>query len=489
MTASALLAPFFPGVSLPDTQVTRLTEDSRMAGEHAVFVCIRGANRDGHDLAPEAYAKGCRLFVTERPLSLPPDAICLLCESTRRMLGLLADAFWGHPSRRIPVIGITGTKGKTTTALLTAAILEEAGIPTGYIGTNGIHFGRVSRETRNSTPDACTLQSALSEMASAGMKAAVLEVSSQALAQERVTGTQFDTVLFTNLYPDHIGPGEHRDMADYRAAKRKLFTVVPSSMAIWNLDDPATPEMREGYAGESGTVSTRSMGATLSASRVRPIRMGEDLGTEFLLHTSGTVLPCRLSLVGEFNVSNALLAMCVATERFGVSPEHALRVLEKVRIPGRGKQIPLPGGAMAIIDYAHNGKSLREMLRSLRPYTEGRLICLFGSVGDRTQMRRRELGEAAAAEADLCILTSDNPGHEDPIAILGELALPLAAAGVPYEAIPDRAEAIRYALSCLQRGDILLLAGKGHEAYQLVGDQKIPFSEEGILKEALLEHP
>ncbi len=488
MTARRLLSPFFPDVTLPDLPVTNLTEDSRSAGAGSLFVCIKGARCDGHDLAQDAYRRGCRLFVAERPISLPHDATVLSCGNTRRMLGLLADAFWGHPSGKLPLIAVTGTKGKTTVAHLLAMILEENGIPTGYIGTNGIRFGSTQRETKNTTPDASTLQATLSEMHGSGMRAAVLEVSSQALMQERVAGMQFDSVLFTNLYPDHIGPTEHRDMADYRAAKRRLFSEYPSSLGVWNLDDPSTPGMREGYAGRSVTVSIRDARADYSVSDIRPVKRGGILGSEFLLHTPRGALPGWLPLVGDFNLSNALLAAAVAVERFGISPDRAVAALAEANIPGRGRQIPLPGGALAIIDYAHNGESLREMLCALRPYTKGRLICLFGSVGDRTQMRRRELGEAAAEQADFCILTSDNPGHEDPNAILREIALPLAAAGTPHALIPDRKEAIRQGLSMLQKGDILLLSGKGHETYQLIGDRRLPFSEEEILREALSEH-
>ncbi len=487
MKLNELLAPLsLDQNAIPSTEITELTENSRICHSKALFVCIEGFRSDGHRYAEDAYLRGCRAFVAQKKLSLPQDAFVLYTENTHHALGLLACRFYGDPSRQIPVIGITGTKGKTTVACMIREILEKNAIPCGYIGTNGVDYGTVHLETANTTPDAVTLQSTLRQMVNSGCRAAVLEVSSQALMLERVGGMKFSCVVYTNLFSDHIGDGEHRDFEDYKHCKKRLFTDFGAETMIYYADD--------NYADELCSVSlaTRKISCALernadySGSSLSPMRFKNGLGTSFELSNGNNLISCRIPLIGSGNAVNALLAMAVSKECFGISLKDSAKALESIEIAGRSEVITLENGGLAVIDYAHNGESLRQLLVHLKAFAPRRLICLFGSVGDRTELRRHELGIAAAEHADLCIITSDNPGKEDPQKILDEIATAVSAYQTPYQCIIDREKAIRYAVEIMEAGDILVLAGKGHETYQLIGGEKIPFSEREILQSKLL---
>ena len=488
MRATELFEGLF-SCPIPDADVRCVTERADQAVGDSVFVCVRGYRNDGHDFAARAYENGCRIFVAERPLSLPDDACVLLCDSTRYTLGHLACRFYGHPSHTLRVIGITGTKGKTTTAVILRDLLCACGIPCGYIGTNGIRYREIQKQTNNTTPDAMTLQSTLADMLHSGMQAAVIEVSSQALMQFRAVGTQFAGVLFTNLYRDHVGEAEHPTFENYRACKHALFTDFSSSVAIFNEDDAATSLMKEGCRADRmlGVSTDRARRAAYTATDLTFTRDPLGLGMRFFLHTDKESHAVSLPMVGAHNVSNAMMALATARECFGLSLSAMLPSLQSMHTEGRAECLPLPSGALCVIDYAHNGESLRSLLTALRVYRPRRLICLFGSVGERSQLRRRALGEVAAELADLSILTSDNPGREDPEAIIREISLPFEEAHKPYLVCVDRADAIRMALSGLGDGDILVLAGKGHERYQLIGTEKRPFCEREIVLSAIAD--
>ena len=487
MMLLSLLRSLEPSLTdLPDRAIDSLTENTALADPQSLFVCIRGARFDGHDLAFEAYKKGCRAFVAERELSLPNDAFILTVPSTRRAMATLACAFYGHPSHKMQIIGITGTKGKTTVAHMIYHMLNQNGVPCGYVGTNGVAYGGIKSRTSNTTPDAVTLQKTLSDMYRSGIRAAVLEISSQALKQYRADGIRFAQVLFTNLFPDHISPNEHADMTEYANCKRRLFCEFAFSQAVYNADDAATPWMTAQIPTKKKTAcSLQDPNAAYFATDLQRYRKSASMGILFALLHGKDHIPCHLPLLGEFNVCNALLAIAAAHKVCDVPLSALVQALETVTVAGRGEILPLPNGATAIIDYAHNGGSLHNLLSALREYAPRRLICLFGSVGERTQLRRPELGKVAAELCDLCILTSDNPGNEDPMAIIRDIATAFADKTTPYVAIADRAEAIHYGVSVAQPGDILVLAGKGHEDYQLIGNQKLPFSEHDILLESM----
>lgn len=469
-----------------DREIFFLTENSAKANPQALFVCIVGAVHDGHAYAADAYARGCRVFLTQKELTLPQDALSVQVENTRRTLATLACRLHGEPSHRMHLIGITGTKGKTTTAHLIRHILNENKIPCGYVGTNGISYADRHVPTKNTTPDAQTLQETLADMLAAGISTAVLEVSSQALMQYRVDGIRFSTVLFTNLSPDHIGQNEHPSWEHYKACKHRLFTDFGAETVIYNADDPAAREMLENTdAKKQVACSMLSQHADASATNVTLWRDANALGLRFQATVHRESILCSLGLLGKVNAENALLSLAVACEVFAISLQNAAKALCFAKVAGRSECIPFPLGACAVIDYAHNETSLRQLLTTLREYRPHRLIALFGSVGERSQMRRREMGRVAAELCDLAILTSDNPGNEPPEAIIEEIAEAFAGSDTPFLKIVDRAEAIRKAISILQGDDILVLAGKGHEAYQLIGTQKIPFSEKALIAEAL----
>ena len=486
MKAIDLLAPHFPAQSIPDIEVHTLTENAQKADANAILVCIRGARNDGHDFAAQAYAHGCRLFVAQKELSLPNDATVLNTTDTRRMLAILARNFYGDPSRKMHVIGITGTKGKTTTAQLLVHILNCEGIPCGYVGTNGIAFADRRLPTLNTTPDAVTLQRTLCDMLDHGVRTAVIEVSSQALMQHRVAGMRFETVIFTNLSPDHIGENEHPDMEHYKSCKRRLFSEFEARTAVYNADDAASAEMLEGTTAICRIAcSTKQADADLFTRDVNLLRDEQMLGVSFDVVSRESSLPCRLPLTGCFNACNALLSLAVAEHVFGIPLSRATAALSDAAVEGRSEIVPLPNGATAVIDYAHNGVSLAQLLSTLREYAPSRLIVLFGSVGGRSQMRRAELGAVAACMSDLAILTSDNPADESPASIISDIARAFVGSTTPYLAIEDREDAIRQAVELTNAGDILVLAGKGHETYQLVGNQKLPFCEKDILSDII----
>ena len=472
--------------------VSELVYDSRRASPHTVFFCLVGKTSDGHIFASSAYHGGCRFFVVEREVDLPDDAVILRVNDTRKALADCAAAFYDHPEKSIRLIGLTGTKGKTTTALLIKQLLDAASIPTGYVGTNGVIYGDHRYETANSTPESVEIYRHLRDMLDAGMKACVLEVSSQALWMGRTRGLVFDTVLFTNLSRDHIGGVEHPDFDHYRACKKLLFTDYPAEAAIFHTGDPAWAFMADEVDTPALTFSTDEGTAALwSARRIVPARLNGRLGVAFDAFRDGRAVEGEwfLPLPGEYNVQNALAALTVVCERFGVSPLQAKEILATATVAGRFETVTHPAlpDVVFVIDYAHNGVSLTSMLESLKQYKPTRMICLFGSVGGRTKERRRDLAEAAAHRCDLCVLTADNPGSEPVMDILREIDGHFPADACPRILEPDREAAIRMLVRDAQAGDVILLAGKGHETYQLIGPHKVPFSERSILEGALEE--
>ena len=476
---------------LQSAPITALCYDSRLAAEGTVFFCLVGKTLDGHVYAESAYRKGCRFFVTQKELDLPADAVVLVVPDTRAAMADCAAEFYGHPEREMRLIGLTGTKGKTTTALLIQNLLTAAGIPAGYVGTNGVDYGGYHFDTVNSTPESVEIYRHLRGMLDAGVKVCALEVSSQALWMGRIRGLVFDSVLFLNLSRDHIGGVEHPTMEHYRDCKKLLFSDYPAAALIANADDGTTPFMADGVATPVETFSTRSPGAHWYASKIRSAKAGDRLGVAFTVSQRGTPMEESwfLPLPGEFNVQNALAALAVVCGRFGVEPHRAGELMAGASVAGRFETVTsaaLPGVTF-VIDYAHNGVSLTSVLDTLREYDPRRLICLFGSVGGRTRERRKDLAEAAAYRADLCILTADNPANEPVMDIIREIDSYFPADGCPRLWEPDREAAIRMLVEQAQAGDIILLAGKGHETYQLIGTQRIPFSEKEILREALRE--
>lgn len=471
-----------------DADIAAITYDSRKAGPGSLFVCLVGAWMDGHTFAQSAYDNGCRAFLAQRDLGLPEDAAVVLTEDTRAALAVIAVDFYGDPAAQLHLIGITGTKGKTTTALLAASIFNEAGLPCGYIGSNGVSFAGQHFATANTTPESLELQRFFRMMVDAGVRYVVMEVSSQALAHHRVDGLPFEVVAFTNLSEDHIGAGEHPDFEDYKQAKRRLFTRYAARCMVYNADDPFADEMRAEFSGQLISYAL-DRPADYRAVDLARYRSASALGVQFTCRHAGAATPVQVLSPGAFSASDALcaLALCGA---FGIAVPQAAATLAHTTVEGRFEVVQGLPGRTFIVDYSHNGLALTSALKTLRAYAPHRLICVFGSVGGRTQLRRRELAEAASAYADYSILTADNPDHEDPADIAREIASHMAQ-GAPYAIIPDRAEAVQAAVDLAEEGDIVLFAGKGHENYQLVCGKKLPFVERELIRaacEAKLQH-
>ncbi len=467
-----------------EAHVSSLTFRSGEAGPGSVFFCLPGAHADGHDYAVAAYAGGCRLFVAERALALPADATVLLTSTVAVTMAKAAAVFYGQPAKMLSIVGITGTKGKTTTALMTQSLLEGIGIPTAYIGTNGVRYGEIAFATENTTPDSVTLHRLFRKILDAGIRVVVMEVSSQALSTHRVHGIPFSCCVFTNLSRDHIGAGEHADEAAYRRAKESLFLSYGSAVSVCNCADAVGRAILGETASPRRISYAVGMRADYTAFSCRPMRGEHGLSTSFSLGFEGETASLSIPLAGRHYVEDFLAALACASEVSGRSPSLFLPLAAALTVPGRCESRETPRGALFVIDYAHNGASLAAALRGLRPYAERRLYCLFGAVGGHSRCRRADMAEAACRHADFSVITEDNSDFEPTEAILHEIheAFPDPARAV---CIPDRAEAIRYLYEKAERGDVVLLAGKGSENYQLQRGKRVAFSESELL-DALL---
>lgn len=471
-----------------DPEIEYVTNNSKDASEKTVFVCIRGANSDGHDYIQNAYENGCRVFVCEKDAhipALPSDAYVIVRSNTRRALAEMSDKIYGSPSKKLRLIAVTGTKGKTSVAFCVNSILKAAGKRTALFGTVGIYIGERYIPSANTTPDSTVLHKYLAESVKEGVEFAVMEVSSQALMQERVYGLNFDASVYTNLSPDHISPLEHKDFDDYRLCKSKL--MESSELCIINADDENAGFMAERAKGRVVTVSEKSS----ADYRIAHARYAGDSIMRMSFELSGKKLSAPSP--GKFSVMNAAEAAAVCLE-LGIDEDCVRKGLENAVIPGRFEFVNAYNGAAAVIDYAHNGLSLRSALTVLREYmketdSNGRLITLFGSIGCRAQKRRAEMAKTAAELSDFIIITSDNPDKENPDDIINEIERGLPSGFSDYVKITDRAEAVRFAAGMLKKGDVLLLAGKGHEKYQLINGIKVPFCEKELLTEALASQP
>ena len=482
---SAIDIKEYSSTCFDDCEVTGICHDSRKAACGVVFLCKSGAVSDGHVYAPSAYSNGARVFIAERPLSLPNDALVCIVENTAQALSALSQKFYNYPAKELDIIGITGTKGKTTLALSIYSIGSEYGLKMGYIGTNGVLYGNVHEDTANTTPDPLELQRILREMSDAGVKYIALEVSSQALWQKRVDGLSFHTCVFTNLYPDHIGGVEHPTFEHYRDCKKSLFDDYATKNVVINLDSPQSQYMTSGVE-TSKIISVSASGDTradLYAKDIQKTFEHKALGIKFSCFgkdfSEKDILLCS---PGIYSAENALEAIAVC-RLLGIDIDFIADALKSLVTSGRCETVTLPTKphTLFVIDYAHNGASLSSVLSALREYQPRRIICLFGSVGGRTFGRRAELAEAAKSNSDVIIVTSDNPAGEAPMNIIDEICSHLTDFGGPVYKFEDRAEAIRFAAEISEAGDFVLLAGKGHENYQLIRGRKVPFCERQIL--------
>ena len=467
-----------------DCEVKGIVCDSSQVLPGSLFVCIKGAVSDGHGYAAAALEKGACCIVTERPLGLPKE---FTVSDTHAFYGEAASSFFGHPSKSMKLVGVTGTKGKTTVTNLIKQILTEHGEKVGLIGTIQNEIGDEVIHAENTTPEAMELESLYARMRDAGCGTCVMEVSSHALEQERIGDSFYHTAVFTNLSHEHLD--YHGNMENYYAAKRKLFSRCAG--AVIGIDDEhgrrLLSELPE-IAGEIPvlTFSAESESADLYAKEIvcHPDRV------EFIWVYQGHEYPVRFAMPGLFSVRNALAAAAACLME-GISPEAIVKALSDVRgVKGRIEIIPTGRDFTVITDYAHAPDPLENVLSSLKETVRGRLICLFGCGGDRDRTKRPLMAEAAAKYADFVIVTSDNPRTEDPEAIIQEILPGLRGYSTPHVTIVNRREAIEYAIAHALPGDTIVLAGKGHEDYQVIGHEKHHFDEREVVAEALkkLDH-
>lgn len=453
--------------------------DSRKSGEDILFVCLVGAFTDGHKYIMSAYENGSRVFLCEREIEMPDDATVIICENTRSVLAKISCNFFSHPSKDLAVIGITGTKGKTTVAHIVKFVLEQGGIKTGIIGTVGSFYDDIKIPTVNTTPESYELQKTLRTMADGGCKAVAMEVSSLGLKHHRVDGTEFAFGVFTNLYPDHIGTNEHDSFEEYAYWKTMLFPLCKK--AIVNTDDPFSKEVIANCKCDAITYGYNE-NADYIISDIEKAKLGNILAVNFATSSKEQKRDFTIAMPGDINAHNALIAIALGDE-FGINNEDINKGLQNVYVKGRCELLRVSDEITVIIDYAHNGISLKSIIDTAKEYEHNRIITLFGSVGGRTECRREELGTVSGKLSDITVITSDDPDFEDPRSICEEIASFCEKQGGEFVIIPDRTEAISYAVKIAQKGDILILAGKGHEEYMKIRGEKVPFSEkEEVIK-------
>ncbi len=511
-----------------DREITEVVYDSRKIKKGCMFICICGYQVDGHSFAPEAARKGAAAIVVQKDVTLPDeyDTIVIRVEDTRYAMAFIAAAYFDHPADRLKVIGITGTKGKTTTTYLIKSILEQAGYRVGLVGTIETIIGDRHIPAGNTTPESFVLQQYFKEMEDAGCEIVVMEVASQGLKLHRTQGFIFEIGIFTNLEPDHIGPNEHADFEEYQACKGLLFKQC--RLGIVNRDDAHVEAVLkdhtcrlETYGLGEGKMDAKGPDAgkdtwlppsiDIYAQDLKLVNKPGELGVAFrvradriprenenngcLVSPDGFMqrqspwpgdFDVEVPAPGRFSVYNALTAIAVC-RHFKVAIPQIQKALLAARVKGRIEMVPVSDQFTLLIDYAHNAMSLKSLLSTLREYKPARLVCVFGCGGNRSKLRRFEMGEVSGNYADFTIITSDNPRFEKPQDIIEDIKAGIKKTAGKYIEICDRKEAVAYAISHGQPGDIIVLAGKGHEDYQEIEGVKYPMDERVLISEILEE--
>lgn len=484
-----------------DTEVRDIIYDSRRIAKETMFVCMVGAVTDGHKYIPDAIEKGASVIVLEKEkeaAQIPESITVLKVASARRALALMSAALFDYPDRKLITIGLTGTKGKTTTTYMIKNVLEMAGKKVGLIGTIGALIGEEHIPSKNTTPESYELHRMFAAMVEAGCEYVVMEVSSQGLKLDRTAGIIFDYGVFTNLSPDHIGPAEHESFEEYLYCKSLLFRQC--KMGVLNADDEHCEAILKGHTCEVSRFSTRSEAEMAEVSGLAPENLAPidlrafDIGfinEDGKLGMHFTVNGCmnceaKVHIPGRFSVYNSMVTMLVC-HLAGISDEAILEGLAKVQVKGRVEMLPVSKDYSLIIDYAHNEVSTRSVLTTLLEYHPKRLICVYGGGGNRSKLRRYDMGEVTGEMADLCVLTCDNPRDEEIRDINEDIKVGLARSNGKYIEIDDRKEAIAYCMVNAQPGDMIVLLGKGHEDYQEIKGVKYHFDEREAVAEILDE--
>ena len=465
-----------------DIEITELINDSRKVTDGSVFVCISGAVSDGHAYVQEVADKGAAAVIVEKDVEAPEDLTVIRVEDTRYALALMSCAYFGYPAEKLKVIGITGTKGKTTTTYMVKSILEGVGHKVGLIGTIEAIIGDKTIPANNTTPESYTIQKYFAQMVDAGCDSVVMEVSSQGLMLHRTAGIPFEIGIFTNLGEDHIGPNEHKDFEDYKRCKGLLFRQC--RIGIANVDDPWYEDVFRGATCQVETFGF-SEKADLRATNVEHISRPGYLGVKY--HVNGLMdFDVEIDIPGDFSVYNSLTAIAIC-RHFAVPEDHIQQALKVAKVKGRIEMIKVSDDFTLMIDYAHNAMALESLLLTLRDYHPERIVTVFGCGGNRSKTRRYEMGEVAGRLSDFTIITSDNPRFEEPQAIIDDIIIGMEKTDGSYIAICDRKEAIKYAIEHGQPGDVIILAGKGHETYQEIKGVKYDMDERVLIQEVLEE--
>lgn len=463
-----------------DYYINHIRINSKEIKEDDMFIAIKGSITDGHNFIKEAIINGAKVIIVNEDYDISYEEVLILkTKDTRVTLSKIASNYYNNPSKEFKLIGITGTKGKTTTSFMVKKILEESGKKVGLVGTVACYIGNKKlMDSERTTPESIELQSIFRKMADEDCEYVVIEVSSQSLKLCRVDGCDFDIALFTNLSEDHISPYEHSSMKDYFECKCKLFDMT--SKGIVNIDDKKGEKLVKLKSNcEFISYSIDSD----SDNKATNINITNEL-TTFNANIYGKKELIQISIPGEYTVYNALGAMSIC-EELGIESKYILSGLKKVRVPGRSELIDNDRGLTIMIDYAHSENSLKNILQAVKCYTKGRVICLFGCGGDRDSRKRPKMAKVSGELADYTIITSDNPRTEDPKTILEEVESGIKGLTDKYIVIVDRAKAIEYAVKMAKLDDIVVLAGKGHERYQIIGHEKFPFDEKEIVLNAL----
>lgn len=463
-----------------EVEVDSIAYDSRKTKQGSLFVCVEGTVVDGHKYINDAIENGTKAFLVQKHVDVPEGITTIETDDTRFGLAAVSDAFFGHPSSKLNLIGITGTKGKTTTTYMVKAILEAAGHNMGLIGTVANLIGNQVLYTSRTTPESYDLQSLFNDMIDNKVDSAVMEVSSQGLELHRVAKCDFDIGVFTNFSRDHIGPKEHATLEEYFNAKAKLFKMC--NKAVINIDSEHGRKMAELAEGKVLTYGLSSKADIWASDIIK--KTGH---TFFKLNSPWGSIDIETDLQGEFNIYNALAAIGSCCLIPDITLEHVKKGLTKVTVPGRMESVKTDGNYSVLIDYAHTPDSLEQVLKTVKEFAHGRVVSLFGCGGDRDKGKRPAMGEISGNIADFTIITSDNPRTENPEQIIEDIEAGIKNTNGKYIKITDRRQAIKFALENAQDGDIIILAGKGHETYQQFAEKTIHFDEREVVNELLVE--
>ena len=469
-----------------EIDVSNVTSDSREIKKGDMFVAINGFDTDGHNYLQSAIANGAKVIMVEdlepvKALDLPEDVTLLLAKDTRKALAICSCNFYDNPSRKFKLIGITGTKGKTTTSFMVKEILQKQGKKVGLIGTIATYIGdKKLEDSDRTTPESSKLQKIFAQMAEEGCEAVVMEVSSQSLKLNRVYGCDFDMAIFTNFSEDHISAKEHPDMEDYFNSKLKLFEMA--KVGFVNSDDIRTARIPKLFPDKEIMTYGIDNYCNLLAKDITITNSYVDFKVKLGTRNERV----KVGIPGRFSVYNSLAAICIA-QKMGCSPEVIKEALLEVRVPGRSEMIDNKLEIPIMVDYAHSPESLENILQAVKSYTRGKVISVFGCGGDRDPGKRPIMGEISGRIADFTFITSDNPRTEDPEKIVRQIEEGIKKTQGKYIVITDRVSAIKEAIKMATKRDIIVLAGKGHEPYQEINGTKYPFDERIIVKELIEE--